>query len=147
MKHYWKKKSQEEIKSIVFNALDQNINYTSENALGIPASYLDEKVFSQDNSFLKDAPFLSTLIQNPNHIGCHTLGASEPFFQGTHNIERELIDICAIDILKGRPTEQDGYVASGGTEANIQAIWIYRNYFKNKFSAQNNEIAILCSND
>lgn len=147
MKHYWKKKSQEEIKSIVFNALDQNINYTSENALGIPASYLDEKVFSQDNSFLKDAPFLSTLIQNPNHIGCHTLGASEPFFQGTHNIERELIDICAIDILKGRPNEQDGYVASGGTEANIQAIWIYRNYFIQELSAQREEICILCSED
>ncbi len=31
--------------------------------------------------------------------------------------------------MKGDSGEQDGYVASGGTEANIQAIWIYRNYF------------------
>ncbi len=147
MKQYWKKKSQEEIKSIVFNALDQNINYASQNALGIPASYLDEKVFSQDNSFLENAPFLSTLIQNPNHIGCHTLGKSEPFFQGTHNIERELIDICAIDILKGSANEQDGYVASGGTEANIQAIWIYRNFFIQELSAQREEVCILCSED
>ena len=23
----------------------------------------------------------------------------------------------------------DGYVASGGTEANMQAIWVYRNFF------------------
>ncbi len=147
MKQYWKKKSQEEIKSIVFNALDQNINYASQNALGIPASYLDEKVFSQDNSFLENAPFLSTLIQNPNHIGCHTLGKSEPFFQGTHNIERELIDICAIDILKGSANEQDGYVASGGTEANIQAIWIYRNFFIQELSARREEVCILCSED
>jgi tyrosine decarboxylase/aspartate 1-decarboxylase len=147
MKKYWKKKSQEEIKSIVFSALDQNINYATQNALGIPASYLDDKVFSQDESFLSNAPFLSTLIQNPNHIGVHTIGKSEPFFQGTHKIERELIDICSIDILKGEPNQQDGYVASGGTEANIQAIWIYRNYFINDLSAKREEICILCSAD
>lgn len=147
MKKHWEKKSQEEIQSIVFNALEQNINYASQNALGIPASYLDEKVFNQDNSFLANAPFMSTLVQNPNHIGCHTIGKSEPFFQGTHDIERELIDICAIDILKGESNKQDGYVASGGTEANIQAIWIYRNYFTNDCSAKREEICIVCSED
>ncbi|MCB0853565.1 MAG: aspartate aminotransferase family protein, partial [Bacteroidetes bacterium] len=126
---YWKKRSQEEIKTIIFKALDNNVNYVKQNVLGIPASYLDEKVFNQDASFVKDAPFISTLIQNPNHIGCHTLGKSEHYFQGTHEVEKELIEICAVDILKGNPCEQDGYVASGGTEANIQAIWIYRNYF------------------
>ena len=131
----------------MFGSLDQNINYATQNALGIPASYLDEKVFSQDDSFLANAPFLSTLIQNPNHIGVHTIGKSEPFFQGTHNIERELIDICSIDILKGQPGQQDGYVASGGTEANIQAIWIYRNYFINDCAAKREEICIICSED
>lgn len=79
----WEKKSEEEIRAIVFNALDQNINYSEKNVLGLPASYLDEKVFSQDANFLKDAPFLSSLIKNPNHIGCHTLGSSESFFTGT----------------------------------------------------------------
>lgn len=147
MKKFWKKKSQEEIKSIVFDALDQNVNYASQNALGIPASYLDDKVFNQDNSFLANAPFLSTLTQNPNHIGCHTVGKSEPFFQGTHDIERELINICAVDILKGEPDAQDGYVASGGTEANIQAIWVYRNYFTNESSARREDICIICSED
>ena len=147
METYWKKQSQEEIKSIVFKALDDNVNYDKENILGIPASYLDSKVFNQDASFIRDAPFISSLIQNPNHIGCHTLGKSEPFFQGTQRIEKELIEICAVDILNGESGEQDGYIASGGTEANIQAIWIYRNYFMKEHSAKREDICILCSED
>ena len=144
---HWKKKSQEEIKSIVFNALEKNVNYDTQNILGIPASYLDDKIFNQDATFVKDAPFISSLIQNPNHIGCHTLGKSESFFEGTQDIEKELIEICAVDILKGETGKQDGYVSSGGTEANIQAIWIYRNYFINEFSAEREEICIMCSED
>lgn len=147
MDTHWKKKSQEEIKTIVFEALANNVNYDKQNIIGIPASYLDDKVFNQDASFVKDAPFISSLIQNPNHIGCHTLGKSESFFQGTQNIEKNLIEICAVDILKGKFGEQDGYIASGGTEANIQAIWIYRNYFIKEFSAKREEICILCSED
>ncbi len=147
MNTFWKKKSQEEIKTIVFNALENNVNYDTQNVLGFPASYLDDKVFTQDASFVKDAPFISSLIQNPNHIGCHTMGKSESYFQGTQNIEKELIEICAVDILKGAPGEQDGYVASGGTEANIQAIWIYRNYFIQELGAKREDICILCSAD
>ncbi|HHG86674.1 MAG TPA: aspartate aminotransferase family protein [Bacteroidetes bacterium] len=144
---HWKKQSQESIKATVFEALSKNINYAQQHILGIPASYLDDKVFNQEASFVKEAPFISTLIQNPNHIGCHTLGKSESFFEGTQKIERELIEICAVDILKGEPNAQDGYVSSGGTEANIQAIWIYRNLFLNEFKAQRDEICILCSED
>lgn len=77
---HWTKKSDQEIKSQIFNALDKNINYQSQHIIGIPASYLDDKVFNQDAAFLKDAPFISTLVQNPNHIGCHTLEKSESFF-------------------------------------------------------------------
>jgi tyrosine decarboxylase / aspartate 1-decarboxylase len=144
---YWKKYSQEEIKQRIFDALDKNVNYADKMLLGVPASYLDEKVFAQDASFLKDAPFLSTLIKNPNHIGCHTLGKSESFFAGTQEIERELIKICAHDILKGGDEHFDGYVASGGTEANLQAIWIYRNYFMREKGLTPEEISIICSSD
>jgi tyrosine decarboxylase / aspartate 1-decarboxylase len=144
---FWKKWSDQEIKERVFSALDKNVNYSQKTILGVPASYLDEKVFAQDASFLKDAPFLSTLIQNPNHIGCHTLGHSESFFAGTQEIERELIKICAYDILKGTDDHFDGYVASGGTEANLQAIWIYRNYFMQELGLAANDICILCSED
>jgi glutamate/tyrosine decarboxylase-like PLP-dependent enzyme len=143
----WKKRSQEEINSIVFTALSSNINYSSETILGVPASYLDEKVFPNDNAFIKVSPFLSTLVQNPNHIGCHTIGQSENFFKGTQQLERELIEICAEDILKGSPSTFDGYVASGGTEANLQAIWVYRNYFQAEKNAKTHEIALFCSQD
>lgn len=143
----WKKLTQQQIEKRIFAALDKNVDYKAQNVLGIPASYLDEKVFYQDASFLKDAPYLSTLIQNPNHIGCHTIGSSEPFFKGTQEIERELIEICAVDILKGELNQQDGYVASGGTEANIQAVWIYRNYYTREKNAGADEIVLLCSED
>ncbi|HFA48173.1 MAG TPA: aspartate aminotransferase family protein [Bacteroidetes bacterium] len=143
----WKKLSPKEIKKRVFKALGENVDYYDQNILGVPASHLDSKVFYQDAPFLKDAPFISTMVHNPNHIGCHTLGESEHFFKGTQDIEREVIGICAVDILNGKPGEQDGYVASGGTEANMQAIWIYRNYFIEKYSADISEICILCSAD
>lgn len=144
--NYWPKLSKEEISKRVFEALDQNVDFYHENIIGIPGSHLDPKVFYSDAPFLKDAPFLSALIRNPNHIGCHTLGKSEHFFNGTHQIERELVKLCANQILNGEG-DFDGYVASGGTEANMQACWIYRNYFRTTFGAQPEEITILCSQD
>ena len=51
--NHWVKKSDQEIKSQIFNALNENINYQSQHILGIPASYLDNKVFNQDATFLK----------------------------------------------------------------------------------------------
>ena len=142
----WKKLSPEAIKERIFDALKQNVNYYEENIIGVPASHLDDKVFYQDAPFLNNAPYLSTLIHNPNHIGCHTLGKSESFFKGTQEIEKEVVKICAKDILKGEG-EFDGYVASGGTEANMQAVWIYRNYFIQRLKANIKDIVILCSTD
>lgn len=145
--HAWKLLTQDEIKTRVFDALKENINYSDTGSLGIPASTLDGKVFSQDEAFIKDAPYISTLVNNPNHIGCHTMGISESYFKGTQAIERELIEICAVEILGGEPGEQDGYVASGGTEANMQAIWIYRNYYIREHQAKADQIAIICTED
>lgn len=144
----WKKKSHDEVKERVFRAINENINYTEQNVLGIPASYLDQDVFPlYNNPLLKDAPFMSTLIKNPNHIGCHTTGVSESFFRGTHELERELLEVCAVDILEAEENSIDGYVASGGTEANMQAMWVYRNYFMEEYGAKHSEIAVLCSTD
>ena len=142
----WKKLSQEEIQQRVFSALSENVDYYNQNILGVPASHLDDRVFYQNAPFLEDAPFLSTLIHNPNHIGCHTLGTSESFFKGTQQIEKEVIAICAEDILKGEG-EFDGYVASGGTEANLQAVWIYRNNFMQELGGCLDEIALITSAD
>jgi glutamate/tyrosine decarboxylase-like PLP-dependent enzyme len=143
----WKKLNQDQVKERIFSALEKNVNYFESNILGIPASHLDGNVFYQDAPFLNDAPFFSTLLHNPNHIGCHTLGTSESFFSGTQEIEREVIQICANEILKGGDEDFDGYIASGGTEANMQAIWIYRNYFKKQFNAKAKQICILTSSD
>ena len=144
---YWKKLSENEIRSRVARALDQNVDYRNKTILGVPASHLDEKVFYGNAAFLKDAPFLSTMIHNPNHIGCHTLGESESFFAGTQKIEKELIALISEDILKGPADGHDGYVASGGTEANIQAIWIYRNFFIKEYGASHDDICIIGSDD
>lgn len=147
MKQIWTKKSPSEIRNIVFDALKEDVNYRNQYVLGIPASYLDDKVFRQDEAYLSNAPFIATLTQNPNHIGCHTYGESLTYFKGTQIIEKDLIEICAVDILKGEFEQQDGYVAAGGTEANMQAIWIYRNYFIEALKARREEICILCSMD
>jgi len=115
--------------------------------LGYPASKLDSKVFNDDAPFLKDAPILQTYVANPNNIGCHTFGTSEKAFNGTHEIEREVLRVIAVDIFKAEPNAFDGYISPGGTEANIQAIWMFRNYYMNNYDAKADEIAIVASED
>lgn len=144
---YWKKLSQEERKSRIERALDENVNFSKDASLGYPASKLDGKVFYDDAPFLQDAPTLKTYVANPNHIGCHTLGTSEIAFKGTQEMEREVLKVIAVDIFKAQPDAIDGYISPGGTEANIQAIWMYRNFFMYQKEAKIDEIAILASED
>ena len=144
---YWEKYNRQKIRDLVFKALGKNLNYRDAPPIGLPASYLDPKVFYSDAPFLSEAPFMSTMIANPNHIGCHTMGDSEPVFGGTQEIERELIEICATQIFGAKAGSVDGYVASGGTEANIQAFWVLRNYFIEKCQAKHDEIAMVYSAD
>lgn len=132
----------------MFEALSKNANYRSEYILGIPGTYLDTEVFYDDAPFLKDAPFLSMFIANPNNIGCHTLdGEHEVIFKGSQEMERDLIRICAEEIFAAGKGEYDGYVASGGTEANIEALWVYRNYFIAEHNALPEQIAVINSAD
>lgn len=144
---YWERYSHEKIKEIVFGALKNNIDYRDKKVLGLPGSYLDSEVFYDDAPFLSEAPYLSTLLANPNHIGCHTLNESESAFAGTQAIERDLIKICAEQLFEGGDEHYDGYVASGGTEANIQAVWILKQYFEQEFSAKHDQIALVYSED
>lgn len=144
---YWKKNTHQERQQRIENALKENVNFAKDTSLGYPASKLDGKVFYDDAPFLKDAPVLQTFVANPNHIGCHTFGTSEKAFKGTQEIEREVLDVIAVDIFKALPNQFDGYIAPGGTEANIQALWIYRNYFIKNFHAKLDEIAIIASED
>jgi tyrosine decarboxylase/aspartate 1-decarboxylase len=95
----WKKKSSAEIKKTVFEALNKNLNYRETKILGLPATYLDQEQFYFDAPFLNEAPFLSVLIANPNHIGCHANSAGESYFSVTQSLEIDLIRVCAEDIL------------------------------------------------
>ena len=142
---FWKKRKDEELKNRIQQALFENVNFSKDISLGYPASKLDGKVFYDNAPFLKDAPTLQTYVANPNNIGCHTFGTSETAFSGTQEIEREVLSVLATDIFKLK--EFDGYIAPGGTEANIQAIWVFRNYFMHTFDAKISEIAILASED
>ncbi|GAB4245408.1 MAG: pyridoxal-dependent decarboxylase [Ekhidna sp.] len=144
---HWESYSHKTLKKIVFEALEQNLDYRYKPVLGLPASYLDTEVFYQDAPFLKDAPFLSSMIANPNHIGCHTLNESESAFEGTQKIEAELIQLCAKEIFGGNDPSYDGYVASGGTEANIQAIWVLKRYYEKEFGAKPGEVAVVFTED
>ncbi len=144
---YWKKLTTQERKERIAQALQEVVNFADDISLGYPASKLDGKVFYDDAPFLKDAPTLQAFVANPNNIGCHTLGTSEKAFRGTQTIEREVLNVIAVDIFKAEPNSFDGYISPGGTEANIQALWIYRNYFMKEHQARLDEIAILASED
>ena len=144
---YWKKLSQQERSKRIEEALQNNVNFSKDTSLGYPASKLDNRVFYDDAPFLKDAPTLQAYVANPNNIGCHTFGTSEKAFAGTQNIEREVLNVIAVDIFKAAPDSFDGYISPGGTEANIQAFWIYRNHFVNNLHAKLEEIVLVASED
>jgi glutamate/tyrosine decarboxylase-like PLP-dependent enzyme len=145
----WNKMTNKAIRNRVFEAISINQSYFHAPIIGVPATYLDEEVFYSDAPFLRNAPFISTMISNPNHIGVHTFEdhQMEDIFAGTQALEIELIRVMAENMFKGGEKEQDGYVAAGGTEANIQAQWIYRNYFIKERGAKIEEIAIVYSAD
>lgn len=142
----WRKLGIEESRARVVEALKENVNFNEGEALGYPVSRLDNKVF-HDAPFLKDAPVLMAFVANPNHIGCHTLGSSESAFKGTQEMEREVLDMVALHIFNAKENQFDGYIAAGGTEANIQALWMYRNSYLKKNHANLSEIAIIASED
>ncbi|MBI3135725.1 MAG: aminotransferase class I/II-fold pyridoxal phosphate-dependent enzyme [Bacteroidetes bacterium] len=144
---FWPKLPNKQVKEKVFSALSRNLNYREEKILGLPATYLDQEQFYFDAPFLKDAAFLSVLIHNPNHIGCHTYQKGESYFSGTQELEIDLMRICAEEIFGATAGGYDGYVAPGGTEANIQAQWVYRNYFQKEKNAKPHEIALIFSED
>jgi glutamate/tyrosine decarboxylase-like PLP-dependent enzyme len=144
---YWKKINFDKQRQQIADALSKNIDYQKIITLGVPGSKLDGQVFYDQATFLKEAPFLQSIVQNPNHIGCHTLGDSEPYFAGTQEIEREVIKILSEDILKAESNSCDGYIATGGTEANIQACWMYRNLFTHEYNACLDEIVLIASED
>jgi glutamate/tyrosine decarboxylase-like PLP-dependent enzyme len=144
---YWKKYSKEKLIKRIDEALASTIDFQNSKYLGYPVSRLDDNVFNTSGPFLKESPLLKSFIANPNNIGCHTLGKSEIAFKGSQELEKEVIKVLAVDIFNAEEESYDGYIATGGTEANIQALWIYRNLYKNQYNASLNEMVILSSED
>ncbi|CAA7194097.1 aminotransferase class I/II-fold pyridoxal phosphate-dependent enzyme [Chryseobacterium potabilaquae] len=143
---YWQKLSKTTIQQKVFDELQKNIDFITEPVLGLPGSSVDQEQFHNPSSLKEDA-FLSVLINNPNHIGCHTHKNGERYFPGTKQIEIDLIKICAEEIFGAEESDYDGYVTPGGTEGNIQAQWMYRNYFMQNEKAKPEEIGVIFSED
>lgn len=141
----WPALPPDEVARRVHAALDTNRSYRAHDILGLPGTLLDPKVFPAEPEVMA-RPWLRTAVENPNHIGCHTLGDSEPAFAGTHALEREVVELCAVEILGADPASIDGYVASGGTESNIQALWVFRNAWRSAGVAPS-RVGILCTTD
>lgn len=142
---YWPAMAEEELQARVQGALAHNRSYAGDDLLGLPGTFLDRRVFPATPEVL-DRAWLHTAVENPNHIGCHTLRDSEPAFAGTQDLEREVIALCAEQIAGAEPGTIDGYVASGGTESNIQALWAFRNAWRAD-GVDTSDIGILCSED
>lgn len=134
------------IRERVREALDRNLLYTRDLQLGVPGSHLDTRVFPK-LPFVNASPFLSAFFANPNHIGVHTLELAEGAFAGTQALEREALQICAERLLDAELETWDGYVASGGTESNIQACWCFRNALRHGQGLESSEIGLLFSAD
>ena len=124
----WKKfKNLEVLSNQLEKALTKNIRYSKDSIMGFPCSYLDKKIFPEKVS--DNSTYWQLLWENPNHIGCHTYTDGESLFKGTQEIETELLSICAEQLLKSKKGDWDGYVSTGGTESNLQALWIFRNKY------------------
>ena len=80
------------------------------------------------------------LYKQINSIGCHThlevtdegipkFKPREGGFEVVQRMEAQAIWMVA-SVLGGSPTEIDGYFCGGGTEANIEGIWIGREWLR-----------------
>jgi len=155
---YWERLSREEIRRRVAIAIDGNVNYHTDAVLGFPGTHLDAEDYYADgcsvltripwaSPLLDDEPFLRTIIENPNHIGCHTAAESEVGFPGTQALEREALAICAEEIMGAPAGAYDGYISPGGTESNIQACWVLRNLLRRTHAARPGEVGLVFSSD
>ncbi len=145
MRH-WSALDDAQLEARLREALDRNLLYERDVQLGVPGSHLDDRVFPK-LPFVDASPFLSTFYANPNHIGCHTFQAGEGAFAGTQALEREALEICAERILDAEPGTWDGYIATGGTESNLQACWCLRNALRRAHGIEPGAIGLLFSAD
>jgi len=117
---------------------EENIRYGQAKILGFPGTNPDPlaaKIYGEH------------IFDHSNNIGMHTNkneSESEAGFGGTQMAEREVIAMAA-DLMDARPEDVDGYITSGGTEANIVGCWIGRNRNCEQKKIREQKTAIVCS--
>ncbi len=122
----------ESIWTQVQNFVEQNICYGQDKIVGFPGTIPESIAVEVHGKYLE---------RHANNIGMHTnkaTGNCELGFGGTQSAESEVIAMVA-DIMDADCHEIDGYITSGGTEANIVGCWMGRNVNSQKPSA------IICS--
>ncbi|GAB4506896.1 MAG: hypothetical protein Fur0017_31490 [Anaerolineales bacterium] len=125
-----KSKDEIDVLRVLRFASDDNLDrYQKELILGFPGTYPHELA-------LKTFAIFSEL--NPNNIGTHThldksvkpeRGGERKAFYGVNQLERQVIYMLGDLLGVKNPVEKniDGYITSGGTEANLMGLWVGRN--------------------
>jgi len=115
---------EEKIMEEIERFVNKNIRYDADKILGFPGTNpepLSTRVYSE------------YLRHHSNNIGMHTNKEggreSEAGFPGTQEAECQVIAMAA-DLMNGVADQIDGYISSGGTEANIVGCWIGRNCYQ-----------------
>lgn len=94
------------------------------------------------------------LAKNPNMIGTHTHGAhhdgifekrdGEGGFELAQRMEAKVIWMLA-GMIGGAPETVDGLFCGGGTEANLQGMWIGRQWLRQRPNPSDKGIVVLAS--
>ncbi len=98
--------SKEEVLKILFNFRKKDLRY--------------ERILSSMCTIPHSISFDVYKIFQETNLG------DEALFKGTKEIEKEVIKILA-EMLNADPENIEGFILTGGTEANITALWIARN--------------------
>ena len=111
-----------------------------------PGTILDTKVMTGINSLI--AKQINSIGSHTHltksDLGIHGFRKSEGGFETIQRMEAEVIWMLA-SMIGGSPETVDGYFCGGGTEANIEGMWIGREYLK-KFPDPNDKgIVVLTS--
>jgi tyrosine decarboxylase/aspartate 1-decarboxylase len=118
------------IETAIAREMEKNICYGKDCILGFPGTSplpIAAEIYAE------------YLGRHPNNIGLHSNATkSELGFGGSQEIERQVIEMAA-DLMGASPYDVDGYISSGGTEANIMGCWIGRDRAKGR------KAALVCS--
>jgi len=110
--------SRQAIRDRFASALKKNIRYDDPEkfVLGFMGTTPDDMAIEGYQAFLR---------AHPNNIGEHTMHNDELGFPGTNQLEAEVISM--LGDLHG-DANVNGYLSFDGSEANIQAMWVGREY-------------------